>query len=143
MREILFRGKRYDTGEWVCGSFLGDIYGAHEFPAILENPEYDDGNNIAFDYHFVCPQTVGQYTGFVDGNGRKIFEGDIVGFTRVNALGYTNRRIGEVKYYDKLPIFYILATTGDAWDWVECNNITVIGNVHDNPDLLEGSTNGL
>lgn len=143
MRNILFRGqtRRYGekvrmTGEkvpsnWVYGGIFqgtGDfsiIYGSKD--AALETP---------IEKHTVYTDTVGQYTGITDKNGTKIFEGDIVSFNRVNALGLTTSRVGDVRYYDELPIFYIMATTGDAWDWVQCEQIEVIGNIHDNPELL-------
>lgn len=133
MRDILFRGKT-EKGEWVYGDLLhpdnyGNGYSIEDFTK--------DKNNC-FD---VIPETVGQYTGLTDKNGKMIFEGDIVSFKRINALGYTTSRIGDVKYYDELPIFYIMATTGDAWDWAECEDIEVIGNIHDNPELIGGADN--
>ena len=132
MREILFRGKRTDNGEWIEG-----FYYQRQNPLTINGlPIYHGIADFAPFGAEVIPETVGQYTGLSDRNGIKIFEGDIVSFERVNALGYITARIGEVKYYDKLPIFYIFATTGDAWDWCDCENIKVIGNIHDNPDLL-------
>lgn len=129
MREILFRGKRWDNGKWETGDLL----------------QYQDGRTEIHSYVKGCRQanevdnrTIGQYTGLEDVNGVKIFEGDIVSFERVNALGYTTSRIGDVRYYDKLPIFYIMATTGDAWDWCVCEKITVIGNIHDNLEPYKG-----
>lgn len=128
MREILFRGKprRLNAYEWVHGHLLHHDENISKIYS--EEIDYVVG---------VIPETVGQYTGMTDENGTKIFEGDIVSFKRVNALGLTTSRIGDVRYYDELPIFYIMATTGDAWDWVECEQIEVIGNIHDNPELLE------
>lgn len=150
LREILFRGKRVDNGEWICSGNLITFNQGNGEPNLLNFiPErnakcvctHDEADNIiGFEdclFAKVIPDTVGQYTGIDDRNGKKIFEGDIVSFTRINALGYTTKRVGTVKYYDKLPIFYIMATTGDAWDWVECGDIEVIGNIHDNPELLE------
>lgn len=152
MRDILFRGKRKDNREWVYGY----VYRIWERVYILWGMTNDVPNMIEVD-----PETVGQWTGMYDNtkwedptekereeftrngnfpsewNGKKIFEGDMVKFKRVNALGYTTTRFGEVKYFDELPIFYIMATTGDAWDWVECEDIEVIGTIHDNPELLQ------
>jgi len=139
MREYLFRGKTKviagdsfnmgkADGEWVQGYLYNDV-GCWKIKKF--ETDYAD-----FSYE-VDPETVGQYTGLTDKNGKKIFEGDIVKFNRANALGYTTSRIGEVKYYDELPIFYIYANTGDAWDWCVCEEIEVIGNIHDNPELLE------
>lgn len=132
MREILFRGKSVISGHWIYGMFCDEDYDS-SVPCIVPH----DSCYVELSEWEVDRNTVGQYTGIDDRNGKKIFEGDIVNFTRTNALGYTNRRIGEVRYYDKLPIFYIMATTGDAWDWVECNDIEVIGNIHGNPEILE------
>lgn len=132
-REILFRGKRLDNGEWVEGNlFIPDKVTRLNVPT-----EILVGTNVVRISYEVDPATVGQYTGLTDKDGKKIFEGDIVNFTRINALGYTTRRTGVVRYYDKLPVFYIKATTGDAWDWCVCQDIEVIGNVVDNAELLE------
>ena len=125
MREILFRGKNRGNNKWVFGSlqvFKGFSIFCNDMKSFIT----------------VYSKTIGQYTGMKDINNKRIFEGDIVEFKRVNALGYTTSRIGEVKYYDELPIFYIYANTGDAWDWVDCEEIEVIGNIHDNPELMEG-----
>lgn len=129
MREYLFRGKRKDTGEWVEG-YLFRIWSK---AYIL----WGTTNGIP-DMVEVDPETVGQYIGMRDKkNGKRIFEGDIVKFVRINALGCVTNRIGIVRHYDKLPIFFIMATTGDAWDWCECKEIEVIGNVYDDKELLE------
>lgn len=142
MREILFRGKRIGDGKWAEGSLH-----------IIEWDKYPKGKGSYIDYrllgrhnecYYVDPETVGQYTGMRDckrteeyPEGQMIFEGDIVSFVRYNALNYRCSRTGYVAYYDELPIFYIMATTGDAWDWCDCEEIKVIGNIHDNPELLK------
>ena len=131
-REILFRGKRKDTGEWVTGGYFFEPYSEKVYITVWNTFGLGFIESIEVD-----PSTVGQCTGLTDKNGKRIFERDVVSFTRENALGWTTRRIGEVKYYDRLPIFYIMATTGDAWDWCDCDDIEVIGNSFDNPELLE------
>lgn len=136
MREILFRGKRtdkWDRGEWAEG--LLDVFEGNPF--ILFN--YDD----PYTYHRVevDPATVGQYTGLKDKNGNRIFEGDIVKseFTKkpynvcFGEYTYTNE-YGEEEsacgWYTEEEGGYVAALgSPDAW-------ATVIGNVHDNPELL-------
>ena len=138
MREILFRGKWTRNGKWIEG-FYARI---HDGKGNVSHRIYSGwAESDCGDFYPECfevdPATASQYTGLTDKNGKKIFEGDIVKFTRINALGYTTRRTGDVRYYDKLPVFYIKATTGDAWDWCDCEAIEIIGNIHDNPELLE------
>jgi len=133
MREILFRGRNRD-GEWFEGSYH-----------IQDGERLKDGTKkmehrilgLRGECEYVDPTTVGQYTGLKDKNGKRIFEGDIVKFSRTNALGYQNSRVGTVYYYENAPLFYVLATTGDGWGWEEIYNIEVIGNIHDTPELLK------
>ena len=156
MRDMFFTGKRKDNGEWVMsGNILrlkaengkDLVYIAkHDDEALVYSDS--DMNLIALKdtvFYNVDPETVREYTGMRDckrteeyPEGQMIFEGDIVSFVRYNALNYRCSRTGYVAYYDELPIFYIMATTGDAWDWCDCEEIKIIGNIHDNPELLKG-----
>lgn len=135
MREILFRGKRLDNGEWVYGFFWKDIWGDGESCYIFYDGE---------DYP-VIPDTVGQYTGLTDENSVKIYDGDIVKFEhgrefdergiyfRNYVVEFINTymtyglrlRNGSIHFTFKQST----ATTHDAM---------VIGNIHDNPELIEG-----
>lgn len=116
MREILFRGKRIDNGEWIEGSLW--LYG--EDAHIFGGPDFPYGCL----WHKVDPSTAGQYTGLTDKNGKRIFEGDIVCLR--------TGRCHEVKYGD--GCFYM---DGTAITAKYLDRFTVIGNIHDNPELLE------
>lgn len=128
MREILFRGKNIETDEWVHG----DVFHSTGFALIMP-----DGTLMGT--QIVDPATVGQYTGLTDKNGKKIFEGDVVEcWSRgVKAQGVVHRRI------DGLWIIYP-AYQQDSF-WGLCPNadgtttVEVIGNIHDNPELLEAT----
>lgn len=131
MREILFRGKRVDDGKWVEGNlFISDLPTAPTQILI--------GTNAVRINYDVIPETVGQCTGLVDKNGKKIFEGDIVKYEFPFATG---ERTYEVYYDDDRRGFYPFAC-GDGCGC--CENETespnrgeVVGNIHDNPELLE------
>lgn len=118
MREILYRGKRVDTGEWVDGFYLvlpmGEI-------VILSNKGYTK----------VTPETVGQYTGFKDKNEKKIFEGDIV----VDGRGH----YGKV-FFEK-GCFLIEWTIKDYIKGKSVDDsfgcAEVVSNIYDHPELLE------
>ena len=132
MREILFRGKRTDNGEWVKGYLYITHTGAHEIGS------YEAERNIERFTFDVIPETVGQFTGLTDKNGVRIFEGDIVSLVKHDGLIY------KVVY---VPCRYELVNSKGVncfvLDIYKSENIEVIGNIHDNPELLGGENNGI
>ena len=137
MRKILFRGKRLDNGQWVEGHLVICKTNGRSF--ITELIEVDEDSWL---YWEVDPNTVDQYTGLTDKNGTKIFEGDIATLVSRSPLGYGNTfnakfifASGSFMAYildrkcllPKIPINRISKDT----------EITVIGNIHDNPELVK------
>ena len=125
MREILFRGKRTDNGEWIEG-----FYSAEEYNPYIGKIEYIPriqiiGKCVSLG---VIPETVGQYTGLTDKNGVKIFEGDIIRFE--DDIGYVIYNCDDASFLVDSPNRYI------SMDY--SSDFEIIGNIHDNPGLLEG-----
>ena len=116
MREILFRGKRIDNGEWVEGMYL--YIKGHTYPSIFNMEGFS---------HIIITKTVGQFTGLTDKNGKKIFEGDIVKY---------ENKIYEIKYLEKYARF---APSNEHSVFMVCafNHLEVVGNIYDNPELLK------
>ena len=153
MREILFRAKRRDSKQWVNGSllFYPDVN-----RAFMSLGEFKGGSFIE-----VFKDTIGQYTGLTDKNGKKIFEGDILHFKAYQGGGFACP-IGTDIYYrvlfghcnpDMSDLseyigFWALDKNYDEDDLYEYGNsisylvnsdgACVIGNIHDNPELLKG-----
>lgn len=133
MREILFRGKRVDDGEWVEG-----------FPYITHGGEhqiryYDSESNIENCSHTVIPDTLGRFTGLTDKNGTKIFEGDIIKHTQVYLHG-TVKSIGYVKWSTAYACWLAGGYTNGRADMFlgdQSYKLEVLGNIYDNPELLE------
>ena len=135
MREILFRGKTLKD-EWVYGNYCGAEYltGNGIEHLIIEVPK--NGRSAK-----VIPETVGQYTGLTDKNGKKIFEGDIVVCSQEINGNFIDRHI-EIGYVEmKHGAFGLHRKQGyyrPFKDWLEDYEYEVIGNIHDNPELLKG-----
>lgn len=122
MREILFRGKTH-KGEWVYGNYaFTDNDGKQHF--IFQNK--------ALEYK-VIPETVGQYTGIDDNNGRKIFDGDIVKMLYKDDLA----EVGPIKWSDVGLRYKFASLDGTSYSFDCTASLVVIGNIHDNPELLE------
>ena len=143
MREIMFRGKK-DDDEWVYGSFCMDaleqfngLCGVDGFIRL-----YDKGKGKMQTYE-VDRETVGQYTGLMDKNGKRIFEGDIVA---QNWYDYDEPRddsFGKVVFCEYDCSFSVMDVNKDGFMPLgRCGSyhweVEVIGNIHDNPELLKG-----
>ena len=125
MREFLLRGKRTDNGEWITDSetYIRDGDGIWLS---------DENLNVVT----VIPETVGQFTGLTDKNGKRIFEGDIVRY--------------DVNYHDMVISYDVENWGGWLYEDMDDNmqaysiyefclkDIAVVGNIHDNPDIIKG-----
>lgn len=128
MRKIIFRGKDR-TGimdhSWQVGAL--DNTNA-EFPKIIRLDRC--GNQMIID---VLPETVGQFTGLTDKNGKKIFEGDILSYIEEIETRSKGKEILKGIYEVKFEYCGF-----SPLDCLACNHLEIIGNVHDNPELLKG-----
>lgn len=115
MREIKFRGKRTDNGEWVEG----------DLTRYSEHISYITVDLIESEAYQVLTSTVGQCTGLKDKNGKKIYEGDILRYT------WNKKECIDVIVFEP-PMF----TYRNAIRW-DLNEDEVIGNIYENPELLE------
>jgi len=142
-REVTFRGKRLDNGQWLCGDLMHDNRGGYYIYPI-DSMCLSLENKVDLD-------TVGQFTGMKDKNGKKVFEGDILLWTR-KSVHIEGRPIQDfsdkcVIYYDddkcgfrfrcKLDCGSCVGNLDFGDDRAKESYIEVIGNVYDNPELLD------
>jgi uncharacterized phage protein (TIGR01671 family) len=130
MREILFRGKRVDNGEWVEGSYFTDQIAKGSNPcvdiSIIRNDLHEDFE--------VNPKTIGEFTGLHDKNGKKVFEGDFDKDFQV--VKWCNNRKGwSMSIYDFPTKEYICCHCYNCegnYDISEVQDeMEIIGNIHD------------
>jgi uncharacterized phage protein (TIGR01671 family) len=124
MREIKFRGKRVENGAWVYGQYFnvkrqGFYVGIGHY-ILPENSVFANKVN---------PKTVGQYTGLKDKNGKEIYEGDIVRHKQYIKWGELSECTGTVAIDPNRGVTVGYDSIG--------RDIEVIGNIHDNPELLK------
>ncbi len=146
MREIKFRGKRLDNGEWIYGSLLILTTGYYIVPTDTcynELIDVDMGEKITLnalwehnDFHEVVPKTVGQYTGLKDKNGEAIFEKDIVKNIKTGKM-YTIKWHGVFAGFIYDDIAFNHSHKSEWGELYLCYmKFEVIGSIHKNPELL-------
>ena len=146
MREILFRGKRCDNGEWVQGFYVRADHHWHKNGIhkdwIALGASANGGWFALHNKYAVKAETCGQFTGLTDKNGKKIFEGDIVAQNWYDHDEPSDDSFGEVVFCEYDCSFSVMDIQKDgivplgrchAYHW----EAEVIGNIHDNPELLE------
>lgn len=145
MREILFRGKSVETGEWICGWYCEASFGRWPLcPSIADSEKARCGE---FGFCEIVPETVCQFTGLCDKNGTKVFEGDIIqNISFDETVYYGVVRFGKYNTpfrEEETNVGFFLEWVPDfAWrrdlaHWTEKDYIEIVGNIYDNPELLE------
>ena len=127
MRTIKFRGKLKSNGNWEYGDLLHDNFDACYIYPIEVGDLYKNNE--------VIPETIGQFTGLYDCEGKEIFEGDILRF------GNSQSGVCEVKWNEHIAAFCILFYFKDEIGSRPLGGgveFAIIGNIHDNPELLKG-----
>lgn len=130
MREILFRGKRVDNGEWFFENLDLRQFGGSFYACIIH--QLSMWKTTKFE---VVPETVGQYTGLTDKNGKKIFEGDILDY----CLSWRKVKLyGRVGFSQKHVGYFLYDKNFEMMPGIEdCATMKVVGNKFDTPELWE------
>lgn len=145
MRPIKFRGKCAHSDEWVYGSLVQESCGD-----VWIFPEGDTYCNAGGDFYsnkypgicIVKPETVGQFTGLTDKNGKEIYEGDVLkSRSIIHVVEYKEDEgafVGRFNFHVRNPLVTMQQTdfTGLAQWWINKFKKEVVGNIHDNPELL-------
>jgi len=157
MRPIKFRGKSKETGEWVYGNFITLKHGTGSFILSQDADMYLSNNVLGgqsdssfgipdFSWNIepsditeVDPKTVGQYTGCKDKNDQEIYEGDIIRelITKISKDSYSDYKVIFEDGGFRTSCLPESRRDGTPLGWIPPSCIEIIGNIHDNPELLE------
>lgn len=130
-RQIKFRGKRVDTGEWIFGDLL---------TSNGTECEISDWNDVVYSRYDVDPDTVGQFTGLLDKSGKEIYKGDILS-ANGKIIGYV---VDGVRGYCYDVVYTPPRRNEYSWSLYSVvtddypSGIEVIGSIYDSPELLKG-----
>ena len=133
MREYKFRGKRIDNGEWVYGYYFIEERDIEDGIIWRDIPKIQQRYGDHFQYFDVEPDTVGQYTGWNDKNGKEIYEDDLV-----QVLDYASWEGLYKVVWDEESLMYVLVDAyGDKEKMCEFEHYLVRGDIHENPELFD------
>lgn len=142
MRTIKFRGKDFETGEWLYGNLIQRI---GRYPGIMF--DYEQAGKIHYSEQPVKQETVGQFTGLHDRTGKEVYEGDVVFWIAIDMRGRGKGEQGAI-IWDNSTMAWVILRDKPTSDGRPCiisrpfdkKHLEVVGNIHDNPELMKGGT---
>lgn len=146
-REVKFRGKRIDNGEWIFGGYANKDNKAYIIVKIRYIPDtrdwdtveyYENHQTYTLSFVEVFQDTVGQYIGVTDKNGKEIYEGDIVRTNSGRLCKVVWFSSSQYQGWNLTPVETKNSAPTEVGFW---NNLEVVGNVYENADLLKEENN--